>query len=146
MLHKILKIIALILSVLGAIWLVRIILAGDTAITDSADLQDSLVTPFILIAYATIAIAIVFVLVFVLKNLFSSGSSLKSTLIGLGAFLAVVVISYVLASGEEVQLRDGEVLSASTSRWVEAGIYAFYILAIVAIGAMVFSGVKKLAK
>ena len=146
MLHKILKIIALILSVLGAIWLVRIILAGDTAITDSADLQDSLVTPFILIAYATIAIAIVFVLVFVLKNLFSSGSSLKSTLIGLGAFLAVVVISYVLASGEEVQLRDGEVLSASASRWVEAGIYAFYILAIVAIGALVFSGVKKLAK
>ncbi len=146
MLHKILKIIALILSVIGAIWLVRIILAGDTAITDSADLQDSLVTPFILIAYATIAIAIVFVLVFVLKNLFSSGSSLKSTLIGLGAFLAVVVISYVLASGEEVQLRDGEVLSASASRWVEAGIYAFYILAIVAIGAMVFSGVKKLAK
>jgi len=146
MLHKILKIIALILSVLGAIWLVRIILAGDTAITDSAELQDSLVTPFILIAYATIAIAIVFVLVFVLKNLFSSGSSLKSTLIGLGAFLAVVVISYVLASGEEVQLRDGEVLSASASRWVEAGIYAFYILAIVAIGAMVFSGVKKLAK
>ncbi|RXG14147.1 hypothetical protein DSM03_101264 [Leeuwenhoekiella aestuarii] len=146
MLHKILKIVALILSVLGAIWLVRIIMAGDTAITDSADLQDGLVTPFIYIAYLTIAIAIVFVLVFVLKNLFSSGSSLKSTLIGLGAFLAVVVISYVLASGEEVQLRDGDVLSASASRWVEAGIYAFYILAIVAIGAMVFSGVKKLAK
>ena len=146
MLHKILKIIALILSVLGAIWLVRIILAGDTAITDSAELQDSLVTPFILIAYAPIAIALVFVLVFVLKNLFSSGSSLKGTLIGLGAFLAVVVISYGLASGEEVQLRDGEVLSASAVRWVEAGIYAFYILAIVAIGAMVFSGVKKLAK
>ncbi len=146
MLHKILKIIALILSVLGAIWLVRIIMAGDEAIIDSADLQSSLVTPFIYIAYLTIAIALVFVLVFVLKNLFSSGSSLKSTLIGVGAFLAVVVISYVLASGEEVQMRDGEVLSASASRWVEAGIYAFYILALVAIGAMVFSGVKKLAK
>ncbi|MAW93608.1 MULTISPECIES: hypothetical protein [unclassified Leeuwenhoekiella] len=146
MLHKILKIVALILSVLGAIWLVRILLAGDTAITDSADLQSSLVTPFIYIAYLTIAIAIVFVLVFVLKNLFSSGSSLKSTLIGLGAFLAVVVISYVLASGEEVAMRDGEVLSASASRWVEAGIYMFYILALIAIGAMVFSGVKKLAK
>ncbi len=146
MLHKILKIVALILSVLGAIWLVRILMAGDTAITDSADLQSSLVTPFIYIAYATIAIAIVFVLVFILKNLFSSGSSLKSTLIGLGAFLAVVVISYVLASGEEVTLRDGEVVSASASRWIEAGIYMFYILAIVAIGSMVFSGVKKLAK
>ena len=146
MLHKILKIIALILSVLGAIWLVRILLAGDTAIEDSADLQSSLVTPFIYIAYLTIAIAIVFVLIFVLKNLFSSGSSLKSTLIGIGAFLAVVVISYVMASGEEVQMRDGDVLSAGASRWVETGIYMFYILALVAIGAMVFSGVKKLAK
>ena len=82
----------------------------------------------------------------IVQELNRSGSSLKGTLIGLGAFLAVVVISYGLASGEEVQLRDGEVLSASAVRWVEAGIYAFYILAIVAIGAMIFSGVKKLAK
>ncbi|MEZ7494222.1 hypothetical protein QO206_01915 [Leeuwenhoekiella aequorea] len=146
MLHKILKIVALILSILGAVWLVRIILAGDTAILDSADLQDSLVTPFIYIAYLIFAIALVFVLVFVIKNLFTSGSSLKGTLIGLGAFLAVVVISFLLASGEETPMRDGEVLSASASRWVEAGIYAFYLLALIAVGAMVFSGVKKLAK
>ncbi|RXG24635.1 hypothetical protein [Leeuwenhoekiella aequorea] len=146
MLHKILKIVALILSILGAVWLVRIILAGDTAILDSADLQDSLVTPFIYIAYLIFAIALVFVLVFVIKNLFTSGSSLKGTLIGLGAFLAVVVISFLLASGEETPMRDGEVLSASASRWVETGIYAFYLLALIAVGAMVFSGVKKLAK
>ncbi|MGO4913319.1 MULTISPECIES: hypothetical protein [unclassified Leeuwenhoekiella] len=146
MLHKILKIVALILSILGAVWLVRIILAGDTAILDSADLQDSLVTPFIYIAYFIFAIALVFVLVFVIKNIFTSGSSIKGTLIGLGAFLAVVAISFLLASGEETPMRDGEVLSASASRWVEAGIYAFYILALVAVGAMVFSGVKKLAK
>tara|TARA_R110000751_G_C13658685_1_gene468884 strand:- start:293 stop:733 length:441 start_codon:yes stop_codon:yes gene_type:complete len=146
MLHKILKIVALILSILGAVGLVRIILAGDTAILDSADLQDSLVTPFIYIAYLIFAIALVFVLVFVIKNLFTSGSSLKGTLIGLGAFLAVVVISFLLASGEETPMRDGEVLSASASRWVEAGIYAFYLLALIAVGAMVFSGVKKLAK
>ena len=146
MLHKILKIVALTPSILGAVWLVRIILAGDTAILDSADLQDSLVTPFIYIAYLIFAIALVFVLVFVIKNLFTSGSSLKGTLIGLGAFLAVVVISFLLASGEETPMRDGEVLSASASRWVEAGIYAFYLLALIAVGAMVFSGVKKLAK
>ena len=146
MLHKILKIVALILSILGAVWLVRILMTGDTAITDSPELQNSLVTPFIYIAYAAFAVALVFVVVFVVKNIFTGGSSLKGTLIGLGAFLAVVLISYVLASGEETPLRDGGSLSASASRWVEAGIYAFYILAVVAIGAMVFSGVKKLAK
>ncbi|MFI8378453.1 hypothetical protein [Leeuwenhoekiella sp. NPDC079379] len=146
MLHKILKIVALILSILGAIWLVRILITGDTAIIDSPELQNSLVTPFIYIAYAAFAVALVFVVIFVVKNIFTGGSSLKGTLIGLGAFLAVVVISFLLASGEETPLRDGGSLSASASRWVEAGIYAFYILAVVAIGAMVFSGVKKLAK
>ena len=146
MLHKILKIVALILSILGAVWLVRIIMTGDTAIEDSADLQSSLVTPFIYIAYAAFAVAIIFVIGFIIKNIFTSGSSIKGTLIGLGAFLAVVLISYVLASGEETPLRDGGTLSASGARWVEAGIYAFYILAVVAVGAMIFSGVKKLAK
>jgi tellurite resistance protein TehA-like permease len=146
MLHKILKIVAIIISLLAAVWLVRIILAGDTVIADSVELQDSLVTPFIYIAYIIFAIALVFVIVFVLKNLFSNAASLKSTLIALGAFAAVIVISYVLASGKETAMRDGEVLSAAGSRWVETGIYAFYILAVVAVGAMVFSGVKKLAK
>ncbi|WP_416446572.1 hypothetical protein ACH3O9_09325 [Leeuwenhoekiella sp. A16] len=146
MLHKVLKIIAYILSLLGGIWLIRILLAGDEAITASGDLQNSLVTPFIYIAYATLLIILIFVIGFVLVNLFTHADSLKSTLIGLGAFLAVIGISYALSSGEEVQMRDGEVLSASGSHWVEAGIYAFYILAVVAILAMVFSGVKKLAK
>lgn len=146
MLNKILKIVAIIISILAAVWLVRIILAGDTAIADSADLQDSLVTPFIYIAYVIFGIALVFVIIFVLKNLFSNAKSLKSTLIGLGAFAAVIVISYLLASGKEVSMRDGEVLSAAGSRWVETGIYAFYILTVIAVGTMVFSGVKKLAK
>ena len=146
MLNKILKIVAIIISILAAVWLVRIILAGDTAIADSADLQDSLVTPFIYIAYIIFAIALLFVIIFVLKNLFSNTESLKSTLIGIGAFAAVIVISYLLASGKETPMREGEILSAAGSRWVETGIYAFYILTVLAVGAMVLSGVKKLAK
>lgn len=146
MLNKILKIVAIIISILAAVWLVRIILAGDTAIADSADLQDSLVTPFIYIAYVIFGIALLFVIIFVLKNLFSNTESLKSTLIGLGAFAAVILISYLLASGKEMPMREGEILSAAGSRWVETGIYAFYIMTVLAVGAMVFSGVKKLAK
>lgn len=146
MLHKILKIVAIIISVLAVVWLGRIVMAGDTEIAGSADLQNSLVIPFIYIAYVIFAIALIFVIGFVLKNVFSNAAGLKSTLIGLGAFVAVILISYLLASGKVTQMRDGEVLSAAGSRWVEAGIYAFYILAVVAVGAMVFSGVKKLAK
>lgn len=146
MLHKILKIVAIILSLAGAVWLVRIILAGDTAITDSPDLQSALVIPFIYISYFVLGLALVFVIIFVLKNLFSNAKSLKSTLIGLGAFAAVIAISFVLADGTEVPMQDGEMLSATGARWVETGIYAFYILAVLAIGAMIFSGAKKLVK
>lgn len=45
MLYKILKIVAIVISLLAAVWLVRIVLAGDNAIADSVDLQSSLVTP-----------------------------------------------------------------------------------------------------
>jgi hypothetical protein len=43
-------------------------------------------------------------------------------------------------------MQDGEMLSASGSKWVGTGLYAFYIMAILAIGAMVFSGIKKVTK
>lgn len=146
MLHKILKIVGLILCILGGVWLIRIILAGDDAIIGSPDLQSSLVTPYIYIAYVTFAIALVFVIIFVVMNLVSSGAAIKSTAIGVGAFLAVILISYLIAGGEETVTRDGEIITESTSRWVEAGIYAFYILGIIAVGSMIFSSVRKLAK
>ncbi|MAZ25910.1 MAG: hypothetical protein CL868_02385 [Cytophagaceae bacterium] len=147
MLHKILKIVALILSVLGAIWLLRIVLTGDAEIEASTDLQDSLVTPFMYIAFATLAIILVFVVIFVLKGIFSNPKSFKNTLIGIIIFGVIIGISYGIAHGEETPLGDdGEMLSATGARWVEAGLYVFYILAVLAIAAMVFSGIRKLAK
>lgn len=143
MLYKILKIVVLILSVLGAVWLLRIISAGDEEIKGSADLQASLIEPMIYLAYAALAIILIFLIIFVVKNLITHPKQLKSALIGLGVFALIVAISWALASGVETPLRDGEVLSASASRWVETGLYVFYILAIVAIAAMVFSSVKK---
>ncbi|MFT4943709.1 MAG: hypothetical protein ACI8RH_001454, partial [Flavobacteriales bacterium] len=40
--------------------------------------------------------------------------------------------------------KDGELVTAQTSRYIGTGLYAFYILSVVAIIAMAFSGVKKL--
>ena len=64
-----------------------------------------------------------------------------------GAFLAVLLISYVMASGstEGLPLVDNKVVSESTSRLVGTGLIAFYILAVGAIASMVFSGVKKVS-
>jgi hypothetical protein len=41
-----------------------------------------------------------------------------------------------------MQLKEG-ILSESGSKWVGTGLYSFYILAIIAIGTMIFSGFKK---
>lgn len=139
-LHKILKIVALLLSIAGIIFLAMIIAKGDEAVTATGEGVDG----FLYVAYITFAIIVVFVLFFVLKGIFAG--NIKSTLLSVGAFLLIVVISYVLADGTPMQMQEGEMLSSSGSKWVGTGLYAFYIMAILAVGAMVFSGIKKVTK
>lgn len=140
-LHKILKIVALILGVVGLIFWALLISKGDEAVKATGEGVD----PLLYIGYITLAIVLLFVIVFVLKGIFAG--DLKKTFLSVGAFLAVIILSYVLASGSVDGLplvKDGEVISESGSKWVGTGLIAFYILAIGAIGAMVFFGVKKI--
>ncbi|HNP67880.1 MAG TPA: hypothetical protein PKH16_08260 [Aequorivita sp.] len=139
-LHKILKIVALLLGVAGVIFLAMIIAKGDEAVSATGEGVDG----FLYVAYITFAITIVFVLFFVLKGIFAG--NIKNTLISVGAFLLIVVIAYVLADGNPMPMQEGEMLSESGSKWVGTGLYAFYILAILAVGSMVFSGIKKVTK
>ena len=55
-------------------------------------------------------------------------------------------ISYALSDGVETPMKDGEMLSASGSRWVGTGLRMFYILAALAILSMILSGAKKIIK
>jgi len=142
MLHKILKIVAIVLSLAGVIFLARIIAAGDEAIETGE--KAGLVDPIAFVAYIILGLVLAFVLVFVIKNLFTNTAGLKNTLIGVGAFAAVIIISYVMAGGDELKykLEDG-FATDSQSQMVGAGLTAFYILIVVAALAMIFSGVKK---
>lgn len=139
-LHKILKIVALLLSVAGIIFLAMIVAKGDQAVAATGDGLDG----FLYVAYITLAITVLFVLFFVLKGIFSG--NIKSTLISVGAFLLIVVISYVIADGTPMETLGGETLSASGAKWVDTGLYVFYIMAVLAIGSMVFSGIQKITK
>ncbi|MFT5891537.1 MAG: peptidoglycan/LPS O-acetylase OafA/YrhL [Dokdonia sp.] len=152
-LHKILKI------VVGILGVVALVIAGVVATLDSEGLQEELkavgsinamevpasISYLMIIAYIVLALILVLVVIFVLKGL-ASGGNAKNTLIGVGAFLLVIAISYLMASGVETEMKDNKILSANGARWVGAGINAFYILASVAIGLMLFSGAKKLVK
>ncbi len=136
-LHKILKILGLLISLVGVYFLANIILKGDDAIIESGSGIDG----FIYTSYIIFALVLVAVIIFGLKGLFSG--NIKNTLIILGAFFAVIAVSYVLSDNTPMELSNGKMLSESGSKWVGTGLHTFYILAIVAIGAMIVSGFKR---
>jgi hypothetical protein len=144
-LQNIIKIISAIFGVLAVVFLFRIIGLGDEEIKMAASMGDyGSVSPLVNLAIAILVITVAVTLVFSLIGLTSDAKKLKKALLSAGLFLAVIGISYAMSTGVETPLKDGEVLSASGSRWVGAGLRAFYILAIVAIGAMLMSGAKRI--
>tara|TARA_B100001094_G_C17699942_1_gene562155 strand:- start:58 stop:507 length:450 start_codon:yes stop_codon:yes gene_type:complete len=145
--QNIIKIISAIIGVLAAFFLLRIIGTGDDDIKMAATMGDfGAVSPLVELARIVLVITIAVTLIFTLLGLFSDPAKLKKAAISVGLFLVVIAISYVLSDGVETPLKDGEVLSVSGAKWVGTGIRTFYILAVVAISLMLFSGVTKILK
>lgn len=138
-LHKILKIVAFVLAIIGAI-IVLLIMAGDdeSALSMSGNL--------LYVAYIVLGIVLALVIIYVIKGLFAG--DIKKTLLTVGAFAAVIAISYGISSGTDLDLtpftNKGLDVDEGTSKVVGAGLYAFYALAVIAIGAMLLGGVKKI--
>ena len=143
--QTIVKIISAVFGLLGVIFLFRIIGAGDEEIKMAASIGDfGAVSPLVSLSIAILIVTVVVTLFFSLINLASSKEKLKKSVIFIGCFLVVLGIAYAASTGVETPLKDGEVLSASGSRWVGTGLRMFYILAALAILSMVLSGAKKL--
>ena len=142
--QKILTIIMGIVGVLSAVFLFMIISAGDDAI--KAGESAGTVNTFMYIAYIVLFLTLAIVLLFVLKGLFTG--DIKKTLMTVGAFIAVIAISYALSSGTDLDLTPftdkGLDITEDKSKNVGAGLYAFYILGAIAIGSMLFGGAKKI--
>jgi len=138
-LHKIFKIVAMLLGLAGVVFWFILISKGD----DYVKMTGEGVSPMLYTGYIIMAIVVLMVMMFVFSGVLSG--NVKKTLMSIGAFLAVVLVSYFMASGniEGLPLVDNKMVSESTSRLVGTGLITFYILATVAIGSMVFSGVKK---
>ena len=143
--QTIVKIISAVFGLLGVVFLFRIIGVGDEEIKMAASVGDyGVVSPLVSVAIAILFVTIAITVVFSLINLASSPQKLKKSLLFIVCFIVVIGLAFAISSGLETPLKDGEILSASGSRWVEAGIRMFYILAVLAIGSMMFFGGKKL--
>ena len=143
--QTIVKIISAVFGLLGVVFLFRIIGVGDEEIKMAASIGDyGVVSPLVSVAIAILFLTVAVTVVFSLINLASSPQKLKKSLLFILCFIVVIGLAFTISSGVETPLKDGEILSASGSRWVEAGIRMFYILAALAIGSMIFFGGKKL--
>ena len=138
-LYKIIKYLAFALGIIGAV-IALMIIAGDE------ETAQSMGGNLLYVAYIVLGIVIALVLVFVLKGLFAG--NIKKTLMTVGAFLAVIVIAFMMSSGTDLDLQPfndkGLGITESISKNVGAGLYAFYFLAVIAIGSMLYGGVKKI--
>jgi len=142
--NKILNIVKIVIGILAAILFVRIMIENDDLIKDSAELQNSLISPDLYLAYIVLGITVVLVLIFTLVGVFKG--NIKKTLISVGLFALVIAISYFALAGDfgvGRAISDTETLSLSGAKWIGAGLYTFYILALVAIAAMFISTIKK---
>jgi len=143
--QKLITLVAAIVGVISIIFLGLIIGAGDEAV--KAGEASGSVDTFMYIAYAVLVVTLAFVVVFTLKNVFTNTSGLKNTLIGIGAFVAVLVIAYAVSTGDNTEYKyNGLVATSGESTMAGAGLVAFYILMVVAAGSMLFAGVKKMIK
>ena len=152
--HKILKIVVAVIGLLGVIFLGRIMNTGDTVLKDdyvaeagNSALVDSMFNPFAFIIYTVLVLVLAFVVFFVIKGLISGGGNIKNTLIGVGAFLVILAIAYGVSGGDTLDYFYNDIKATdSESQLVGGGLVAFYILSVLAILTLVFSGIKKMIR
>ncbi|PKA97617.1 hypothetical protein B0O79_1284 [Flavobacteriaceae bacterium MAR_2009_75] len=145
--HKIIKIALVVIGLIGAVlWFM--LPESEMPVAQAAS-SGALNTMF-LITYILLGIAIVFSLVFALKNLFSNPANLKKSLFVIVGFLLVVGIGFVMADGTDVSIEEmadrGITTDESTVKQIGAGINVFFILTLIAVGAMLWGGVRKMTK
>ena len=147
--QKIAKIVAAILGLIATFSLFGIMSQGDEAIENAYAAGESIasVDTMIPVAYVIFVLVLVSVVFFVAKNLITNAKSIKNTLVGIGAFIAILIVSYVVSGGDPTKYYDNNVLvSDGTSQLVGAGLVTFYILVVVSIVAMAWSGINKIKK
>jgi len=129
--YNILKYTAIGLSLLGIIFVLVILL--DNLVGIDMILYNAYVVLFIIVSS---------VLYFGIKNMIGNKSSLMNTFKGIGSFLGLFVVCFLIASGEETLMREGKILSATSSKFIGAALFMFYSLILIASGTMLFFGFK----
>ncbi|MGB5555695.1 MAG: hypothetical protein WBM83_13645 [Flavobacteriaceae bacterium] len=138
------KIVKIALVVIGLIGAVLWFMLPDTDMPANEAAQSGAMNAMFWITYLLLAVAVIASFFYALKNLFSNPANLKKTLYVVGGFLVVLIISYVLSSGTDVADNYMAMSDEGTVKKIGMGLNMFFILTIVAVGAMLWGGFKKM--
>jgi len=142
------KIVKIVLVALGLISAVLWYFLPGSDVPAEVAAESASISGMFTITFILLGIAVAVSLVFTLMNLFTNPKSLKKTLIVLGSFLVVVVFSYILASGTDVNLDEmanrGIATTETTVKRIGTGLNLFFFLVAIAIGSMLIGGFKKM--
>ena len=148
---KVLTIVAVVIALIGAFFYIRILTEGDEAIETTADLQNSVISPFVWLTVIVLGLAIVSSLASSISSLIKNPEQLKKTLLSIGVLGVVLVISYFLHDGTEVVDASGKVLKGgaageTSNVWSSTGIWFSVILGAIGLGMFLVDMVKSLVK
>ncbi|SHJ09908.1 hypothetical protein SAMN04487911_11132 [Arenibacter nanhaiticus] len=143
--HKIIKIILVILGAVGAILWFQL---PSTDMPAGEAVNSASMNFMFIITYLLLGIAVAASLIFGLVNLLTSKEAIKKAAFAVIGLLVVVGVSYTLADGTDIDLnemaRKGIPTTESTVKSIGMGLNVFFILTIIAVAAMLWSGVKKM--
>ena len=143
--YKIAKIGTALLGVIGVILLVRVIAAGE-AVEMDADVQGSVVDPFVSFTFVMLILTAVLAVGFSMFSLVRIPAALKKALLTIGVLAVFFAIAYALANDFEVTNKFGVVIedgeAGPTSKNSGALIIFSYFLGVVGLATVVWGSVK----
>lgn len=139
--YKISKILVIILGIIASVLFVST-LGMEVTMENNSYIVDY----FIYISYIAMAVAFFSVVYFVFKNLITHKEQLKRALISLGIFAAIILVAFILADSTEVKLKDGGVITSTASKLISTSLNTFYILAIISVGVLGWTGFSKIKR
>ena len=97
----------------------------------------------IILTYLMIGIGALIAIGFGIKKMIQKTNNTKKTLYTIGGLIIVLIFSYFIASDEILGSYEKYEITASTAKKVGMGLTTFYVLAIGAIGAVLYSELSK---
>ena len=105
--------------------------------------MESLINIGIILTYLMVAFATLAAIGFGIKKMMQKNNNAKKTLYSIGGLLIIMLISYIISSDKVLGSYEKYEITAATTKRVGMGLTTFYLLAIGAIGAVLYAELSK---